>query len=227
MDVVQAKQIIEALLFVSGQPVSLKRLKEIIEELDPRALRQLISQLSEEYAQAQRAIRIQEVADGFQLVTDPALSPWMKRALALPKEELVSKAAMETLAIIAYRQPITKAEVELIRGVDVTATLETLLERQFVRVAGRKDTPGRPLLYGTTAEFLRHFGLKSLEDLPPMGKGAGMPTLSEPEAPTAVGRLIVQPGSSESATAVVKPIVEPAEGPAPDHGHPSAATPTH
>ena len=219
MDVVQAKRIIEALLFVSGQPVSLKRLKEIIEDLpaaptasgqaglDPRTLRQLISQLSEEYAQAQRAIRIQEVADGFQLVTDPALSPWVKRALALPREELVSKAAMETLAIIAYRQPITKAEVELIRGVDVTATLETLLERQFVRVAGRKDTPGRPLLYGTTAEFLRHFGLKSLEDLPPMGKGAGMPTLSEPEGER---RLIVQPATEPGDPAHDSPTTAPA-----------------
>ena len=113
--------------------------------------------------------------------TDPELAPWMKRLLQLPREETLSKPALETLAIIAYRQPLTKAEIEAIRGVDGTATLDTLLERQFVRVLGRKDTPGRPLLYGTTDEFLRHFGLKSVEDLPPMPQGsAEIPGLTRP-----------------------------------------------
>ena len=166
MDLLQAKRIIEGLLFVSGQPVSLKRIKELLADLDPRTLRHLITQLNDDYLKTQRAFRIQEVADGFQLVTDPELAPWMRRALALPREGTLSKAALETLAIVAYKQPITKAEVELIRGVDVAATLDTLLEWQFVRVVGRKDTPGRPLLYGTTTEFLRHLGLKRLEELP-------------------------------------------------------------
>ena len=193
MDLLQAKRIIEGLLFVSGQPVSLKRIKEVLGDgdpavggagLEPKTLRQLITQLNDEYLKTQRAFRIQEVADGFQLVTDPELAPWMRRVLALPREGTLSKAALETLAIVAYKQPITKAEVEFIRGVDVTATLDTLLEWQFVRVVGRKDTPGRPLLYGTTTEFLRHLGLKRLEELPPMTKESGVPAL--PQVPSEV-----------------------------------------
>lgn len=167
-DVVHAKRVIEGLLFVLGQPVPLKRLKSVLEDLEPQALRGLVEQLNAEYVQTQRALRIQEVAGGYQLVTDPQLAPWMKRGFEAPRHDLLSKAALETVAIIAYRQPLTKAEIETLRGVDVTGTLDTLLERQLVRVVGRKDTPGRPLLYGTTNEFLRRFGLKSLEDLPPL-----------------------------------------------------------
>jgi len=168
MDLVHAKRVIEGLLFVLGQPVPLKRIKGVLEEgLDPQHLRGLIEQLNAEYVQTQRALRIQEVAGGYQLVTDPQLAPWMKRGFEAPRDVL-SKPALETAAIIAYRQPLTKADIETLRGVDVTGTLETLLERRLVRVVGRKDTPGRPLLYGTTNEFLRRFGLKSLDDLPPL-----------------------------------------------------------
>lgn len=173
MELYEAARIIEGVLFVTDHPVTLKRLREILsltgtEAPEVQAIRQWIDELNASYQQARHAVRIQEVAGGFQLVTDPQLAPWLKRALSLPREETLSKAAMETLAIIAYRQPITKAEIEVVRGVDGTATLETLVERQFVRVAGHKETPGRPILYATTAEFLQHFGLKSLEDLPKM-----------------------------------------------------------
>ena len=178
MEHTQAKQIIEAVLFVFGEPIALKRLTDILSEVEPQAIRSLIQSLNTEYASAGRAFQIQEVAGGYQLVTDQELAPWIKRALQSPKPDSVSMAALETLAIIAYRQPITKAEIEAIRGVDVTASLETLIERRFVRIAGRKETPGRPFLYGTTAEFLRHFGLKSLEALPRMPQ----PTMSEPVA---------------------------------------------
>ena len=187
MDLLHAKRVIEGILFVSGQSVSLKRLKEILDEPDHATVRQLVQQLYDDYLQTHRALRIQEVAGGYQLVTDPTLAPWMHRALALPREALLSHAALETLAIVAYRQPITKAEMEVIRGVDVTGTLERVMERQFVRVVGRKDTPGRPILYGTTVDFLRHFGLKSLEALPPMMQPGTIPSLAqqalEPAAP--------------------------------------------
>ncbi len=187
MESAHAKRILEGLLFVSGQSVTLKRLKEVLAEQDDESLRQLIGELQTEYQQSRRAFRIQEVAGGYQLVTDPELSPWVKRLLQLPREDTVSKPALETLAIIAYRQPLTKAEIEAIRGVDGTATLDTLLERQFVRVLGRKDTPGRPLLYGTTDEFLRHFGLKCVEDLPPMPQGSTeIPGLTTPSDTPAV-----------------------------------------
>ena len=178
MDHGQAKRIIEALLFVSGQPFMFKRLTEILPDLSGEQIRRCLQMLNEEYAASQRAFQVQEVAGGYQLVTDQQLAPWVKRALQSPKPDAVSAAAMETLAIIAYRQPMTKAEIEAIRGVDVTASLDTLLEKRFVRIAGRKESPGRPFLYATTSEFLRHFGLKSIDALPSMA----LPTVQEPEA---------------------------------------------
>jgi segregation and condensation protein B len=178
MDDGQSKRILEAVLFVVGEPVTLKRLGEIIPELGSPDLRRLLEALNADYAASGRAFRIQEVAGGYQLVTDQQVAPWVRRALQSPRPDAVSKGALETLAIVAYRQPITKAEIEAIRGVDVTAALDTLVERRFVRVSGRKETPGRPFLYGTTAEFLRHFGLKSIDALPTLQ----LPTIQEPEA---------------------------------------------
>ena len=177
MDPIQARRVIEGLLFISGQPLSHKRLIEVLPELETEAIHRVIEALNAEYVQSQHAFHIQEVAGGYQLVSDEQLSSWIHRALRVPKPDALSQAAMETLAIIAYRQPITKAEIEAIRGVDTTASLDTLLERQFVRVVARKDSPGRPFLYGTTTEFLRHFGLKSLKALPNLS----LPTLKEPE----------------------------------------------
>ena len=182
MEHTQAKQIIEAVLFVFGEPIALKRLTDILSEVEPQAIRSLIQSLNTEYASAGRAFQIQEVAGGYQLGTDQQLAPWIRRALQSPKPDSVSKGALETLAIVAYRQPITKAEVEAIRGVDVTAALDTLMERRFIKAVGRKDSPGRPFLYGTTVEFLRHFGLKSIEALPPLQ----IPTIQEPEAASSV-----------------------------------------
>ena len=178
MDEAQAKQIIEAVLFVFGEPIALKRLSEIIQVLGANEIRQMVEQLNTEYAASGRAFTIQEVAGGYQLVTDEQLAPWLRRALQHPKADSVSKGALETLAIVAYRQPITRAEIEAIRGVDITASLDTLVERRFVKVVGRKETPGRPFLYGTTSEFLRHFGLRSLEALTVMQ----LPTIEEPKA---------------------------------------------
>lgn len=196
MDEAQAKRILEGLIFVSSQPIALKRLQEVIQESDHQRLRRLIDHLNGEYQQTDRAFRIQDVAGGYQLVTMPDIAPWVKRFLQMPRESSLSKPALEALAIIAYRQPITKADIEVIRGVDATATLETLIERQFIRVVGRKDSPGRPLLYGTTQEFLCHFGLKGLDALPPMSKGAAgaLPGMDTVEA---------------SASADVHPIIPP------------------
>lgn len=205
MDDAQVKQILEAVLFVFGEPVALKRLCEIMPEIDSAQLRRCLQALDGEYTSSGRAFHIQEVAGGYQLVTDHALAGWVRRALSSPKPDSVSKSALETLAIIAYRQPITKAEIEAIRGVDVTASLETLVERKFVRAAGRKESPGRPYLYGTTPEFLRHFGLKSIEALPPMAQ----PTLTEP-------------GAQEPAAASSGP-PEPASIAATERAHAAAA----
>ena len=178
MELTDAKRIIEALLFVFNHPLPLKRITELLPDLDALQIRQLIDELHREYQAGARAFDIQDVAGGWQLVTDQQLAPWVRKALQSPKPDSVSAAALETLAIIAYRQPVTKAEIEAIRGVDITASLDTLLERRFVRIAGRKESPGRPFLYGTTTEFLQHFGLKSIDSLPRMSQ----PTIKEPEA---------------------------------------------
>jgi segregation and condensation protein B len=176
MELAQARRILEGILFISPEPVTPKRLKLVLAGMEPAVIQQLIDELNAEYAQRQHAFFIQEVAGGWRLVTDPQLAAWIKRAMELPREEGLSKRALETLAIVAYKQPMTRAEIETIRGVDVSGTLDTLLERALIEVVGRKDSAGRPMLYGTTTEFLRHFGLKSLKDLPPLGSGS-TPTL--------------------------------------------------
>jgi segregation and condensation protein B len=214
MDETQVKRIIEALLFVFGQPLPLKRLTEVLPDAEPPRLRALIQTLNGEYAASQRAFHIQEVAGGYQMVTDQALAAWVRQALQHPKPDSVSAATMETLAIIAYRQPITKAEIEAIRGVDVSASLDTLLERRFVRLAGRKDSPGRPFLYGTTPEFLRHFGLKSLEALPPVR----FPSLKEPtEAGTPPAGGVAEGSAEERSSRPTEAGTPPAGGVAAPH----------
>lgn len=209
MDRAEAKRLIEGVLLVSDEPVALKRLQDAAGSLEPADVRVLVDELNQQYLQARHAFRIQEVAGGFQLVTDPELAPALKRALEVPKEDAFSKAAMETLSIIAYRQPLTKADIELIRGVDVSGTLETLLERQFVRVVGRKETPGRPLLYGTTIEFLRHLGLKDLKDLPQIAGRADLSELLAHQAVQALQKALdaaASPASPESSSRDVAPI---------------------
>ena len=179
------QQIVEGVLFVCGQPVALKRLCEIA-QTDIPAIRASVETLNREYEAGGRAFQIQEVGGGYQFVTHQSLAPWIKRALQSPRPDSVSTAALETLAIIAYRQPITKAEIEAIRGVDVTASLDTLVERRFVHIAGRKESPGRPFFYRTAPEFLRHFGIKSIESLPRMAlPSVEEQTTAEP-APVAV-----------------------------------------
>ena len=197
MEQTQAKRIIEAVLFVFGGPVALKRIQEAVPEVDVVVIRQAVQELNAEYAAARRAFQVQEVAGGYQLVTVQEVAPWVKRALERRKPDAVSAAALETLAIIAYRQPITKAEIEAIRGVDVAASLDTLVERQFVRISGRKDSPGRPFLYGTTSEFLRHFGLKSLEALPTLN----LPTVPEHSSALAQPPAAPDPSSAQPVQA--------------------------
>jgi segregation and condensation protein B len=181
----QDKRIVEALLFVFGQPLPIKRLLETLPGLNASTARALIDTLNAEYEASGRAFHIQEVAGGYQLLTDPNLASWIQQVLQTPKPDAVSPASLETLAIIAYRQPITKAEIELIRGVDVAGAIDTLIERKFVRTMGRKDGPGRPFLYGTTTEFLRHFKLESLGALPKLAE----PVVPEPQEASPVQSL--------------------------------------
>lgn len=196
MEETQAKRIVEAVLFAAGEPVPLARLAETLSDVEPQRLGRIIQALREEYAAQERAFRVQEIAGGYQLVTDDTLAPWVRRALKPPRPEGVSRAAMETLAIIAYRQPVTKAELEVIRGVDVGGSLETLLERGLIRITGRKETPGRPFLYGTTTEFLQQLGLRSLEELPTLSQLERQGTRSETHATVPPTQQSVEDGEA-------------------------------
>ena len=165
MDRDQAKKIIEALLFVSDKPISIDALKDVLKEIEPADIRSIIEELNGEYSASGRSFAIKEIAGGFQMLTDPVYSRWVSALYKRPPDKLTGP-SLETLAIIAYRQPLTRSQIELIRGVNVDGVLRTLEERNLIRSRGRLDAPGRPILYGTTTEFLQHFGLKSLEELP-------------------------------------------------------------
>jgi len=159
------KYIIESLLFVSEEPVSLQQLKTVLEVEEITTVREALAELSAEYDQRGGAFELREVAGGYQLRTRSEYSEWVKKLLK-PSPTRLSRAALETLAIIAYKQPIIRADVEHIRGVDCGGVLRMLLEKKLIRVLGRKDIPGRPMIYGTTRQFLEVFNLKDLRDLP-------------------------------------------------------------
>ncbi len=163
------KRIIEGLLFTSHEPLSLERIQSLVEGMDKTALRACIQELSREYQDWDRAFRLVEVAGGYQLRTLPELAPWLRK-LKRQSAPRLSQASMETLAVIAYRQPVTRAEVEYIRGVDSGAVFRGLMEKGFIRILGRKDGPGRALLYGTSKKFLEIFGLKDLSSLPALNE---------------------------------------------------------
>lgn len=165
---VEAKAVIEAALLASDKPLTVEQLRAAVEELAPAQIEALVSQLRDDYVAQGRGIRVVEVAGGFQLVTDPAHAERLARIYRRVRQVRLSRPSLETLAIIAYRQPITRPEIEQIRGVDVSGVLQSLLERQLIAIIGRKEGVGRPLVYGTTQEFLERFGLKSLEALPPL-----------------------------------------------------------
>ncbi len=160
------QKIIETLLFITDRPVKVSRLVDVIENTTAKEVREAITKLQDSYAVRGSAIQITEIAGGFQMVTKPEYGRWVRRLYNEKMTTKLSNAALETLAIIAYKQPLTRAEMEAIRGVDVAGPLEKLLDRGLVRVVGRKDTIGHPMVYGTTDEFLRMFGLNKVAELP-------------------------------------------------------------
>ena len=160
------KKIIENLLFITDRPLTLAKLSQVAQVNDIALTGELVRLLQQEYAQTNRAIAIVEIGGGFQMSTKPEYGRWVRQLFNEKSSTKLSNAALETLAIIAYKQPITRAEIESIRGVDIVAPLEKIMERGLVRIVGKKDVPGKPLVYGTTEEFLRLFGLNSLSQLP-------------------------------------------------------------
>lgn len=158
--------ILEALLLASPEPLTLRRIADVI-GLDEKDARFLIDDITKDYRKQGRGLIIKEIAGGYLLTTRADLAPYVEKLVA-PRARGLSHAALETLSIIAYRQPVTKAEIEGVRGVKVDRSIESLTERRLIQEVGRKESPGRPVLYGTTKEFLAYFGLGSLEDLPPL-----------------------------------------------------------
>jgi segregation and condensation protein B len=171
------KSVIESLLFVAEAPLTIQRLGEVLEGVAKEEIRSTLDELHAELEANRRGIRLVEVAGGYQLRTAKASADWVKKFLG-GRPARMGRATLETLAIIAYRQPITRAEIEAIRGVDVDGVVNTLLERSLIRAVARKDVPGRPFLYGTTPEFLQLFNLKDLSQLPTLKEMAEM-TLPE------------------------------------------------
>ncbi|HHP7233209.1 MAG TPA: SMC-Scp complex subunit ScpB [Desulfobacterales bacterium] len=159
------KNIIESVLFVAEEPLTIDRLRQVLEPAGSAEIREALQSLIEDYRRRRGGFLLKEVGGGFQFRTRPEYHVWIKR-LVQPKPPRISKAALETLAIIAYKQPVIRNDVERIRGVDCGGVIRMLLERNLIRVLGRKEIPGRPLIYGTTKRFLEVFDLKDLKDLP-------------------------------------------------------------
>jgi segregation and condensation protein B len=172
---------LEAALYLAREPLSVRRLAKLARLPDGTRARSLLEELNRLLVESGSAFCIERIAGGFQLLTRGPLGPWVRRLLETPAETRLSNAAMETLAIVAYRQPITRAEVEAIRGVGCEDMLRQLLERDLVAIGGRVDELGRPNVYVTTRRFLQAFGLARIDDLPPIA------TVQPPSTPTAAG----------------------------------------
>jgi segregation and condensation protein B len=161
-----ARQIVEAVLFASDAPLKAEEIARADGSLDEDLVEEALRELQEEYGESDRAFQIAELAEGFQILTRPEFAPYLERFDTVPRPPRLSGPALETLAIIAYRQPIGRVEMEYVRGVSSGGVIRTLQDRALVEVVGRGEGLGRPLLYGTTARFLEHFGFSSLNDLP-------------------------------------------------------------
>ena len=159
------KPIIESLLFVSANPINVDQIKKALPEATKEEIQSVLNEIKEDFARRQGGVFLQRVAGGYQFRTPPEHKEWVQRLLQ-PSPARLSQAALETLAIIAYRQPVMRSEIEYIRGVNAGHTLRLLLERKLVRILGRSELPGRPLVYGTTRQFLETFNLNDLKDLP-------------------------------------------------------------
>jgi len=162
------KGILEALLFVTADPIPITRFLALLGAVTKQEVEQALTSLRHDYEQEGRGLQLAEVAGGYRIMTKAELAPWLKRLEKVKAPSKLSRSALESLAIIAYKQPIVRAEVEQIRGVETSGVIRTLLERKLVRIVGRKEEPGRPIMYGTTKFFLEHFGLRDLSQLPPL-----------------------------------------------------------
>jgi segregation and condensation protein B len=159
------KAILEALLFASGEPLTTSAITKAT-SLNDQSIKEIMRELILDYRNRNSGIMIVEVADGYEMVTDPELAAWIRRLKNISSSNKLSQPGLETLSIIAYKQPLTKVEVDQLRGVNSDAAVRSLLDKRLIKIVGKKESPGRPFLYGTTKEFLQYFGLKNLSELP-------------------------------------------------------------
>ena len=208
-------RIVEALLFSAQKPLTAKELVTAIkgagdeDELTPNEFARTseaeaaaaLEQLKIEYIEQGRAFQLLEKAEGWQLASDPAYAMWVRQLFPAAKPHRLTPPSLETLAIVAYRQPITRADIEAVRGVAVDGVLQSLMERGLVKIAGRAEVPGRPLLYETTQFFLEHFGLRDLDELPNSEelRRRYLPTASPPAVPAAETPATGEPAAGEAA----------------------------
>lgn len=162
----KTKRVIEALLFASTKPLTAGEIRKVMKFLSVKEIEKVIAEIREDYTRDNRSFEAIEVAGGYEIVTRKEYAPWIFKIELQKKARQVTQSALETLSILAYKQPVTRAEIEELRGVDAGGVLNTLMERGLIKITGKKEVPGRPFLYATTEKFLEHFGLRALEDLP-------------------------------------------------------------
>jgi segregation and condensation protein B len=194
------KQIVEALILAAPEPISAQRLADIVPRLKPAGVKELVAELGREYQEQGRAFEIWEVAGGYQLRTLPAYANWVKQLLK-ERAMRLSRAALETLSVVAYKQPVTRAEVEHVRGVEVGPVLRSLVDRKLVKIAGHRDVPGRPMVYATTKRFLEVFGLPRLDDLPTLREVEDLLPADPEESATPTGEASAGDAGAEGLTA--------------------------
>jgi segregation and condensation protein B len=199
--------VVEALLFASEAPVEAERIQEVLDLPSAGQARELVQVLVERLEGQGRALQVIEVGGGYRLVTRPEVAPWLVKLARSRTRSRLSRSALETLAIIAYRQPVSRPDIDAVRGVNSEAVLDNLLDRRMVRIAGRKDSPGRPFLYETTRDFLVAFGLRDLADLP---KVEG--DLAIPEAPSDAAEASSEGGEAAPGTATDADQQDPGSG---------------
>ncbi len=162
----ETKQIVEALIFASDIPISIKKICQIVDDLDESEAKTIVGDIGNKFDNDSGGFILKKIAGGYEFVTSPRFALWVQKLASDKKRTRLSQAGLEIAAIVAYRQPIIRAEIEKIRGVDCGGSIRTLLEKKLITIVGREKSPGRPLIYATTDEFLRYFGVDSLEDLP-------------------------------------------------------------
>ena len=213
---------VEALLFATDRPVPANKLAQIIGDTDARTVKKAIEILRKEYDEQARAFQIEEIAEGYQMLTLREFRECVTKLRRSAVESRLSQAALETLAIIAYRQPVLRVHVEGIRGVQVGELIRGLMEKNLVKIIGRENVVGRPILYGTTRRFLEHFGLRSLKDLPKVEEV--LPTPRQPaglfQQPAATPPL--SPSQNDAPAAEPRSNAQEGRGPALERGEPAA-----